>query len=241
MAPSFEEAEALGGPYPVWLPGFLGFAIGVMAVWLLGFLIPKCTGHDDVEDAIGPAAKPMLDAGTEEPGPATATDTAPAPEDKVMGYNKAFRLALAVFLHNIPEGIAVGLTLGLGKNKLGEERSESISTAIGLAIAIAIHNIPEGLAVALPIRQITGSTLRGFIYGALSGVSEPVFGIASFYVGAALEHFNPWGLAFAGGAMVFVVFDDLVPESWSLDHHRISTWTAIAGFIFILILDIATQ
>jgi ZIP family zinc transporter len=261
MGPSFEEALALGVPYPYWLPGFVGFAVGCFAVWGLGYLIPLCTGHDEIGDVLSPA--PLLDGETgkaapageearaagEEAAPAqeeaapAQEDASPAPgggeEARHHGYDKAIRLALAVFLHNLPEGIAVGLTLGLAKSQIGEARSEQLSTAIALAIAIAIHNVPEGLAVALPIRQITGSTLRGFIYGSLSGISEPIFGVASFYLGAALEQVTPWGLAFAGGSLVFVVFDDLIPESWTLNHHRISTWSAIAGFIFILILDVA--
>ena len=165
----------------------------------------------------------------------------PAGEGLTVAFSKAFRLALAIFLHNAPEGIAMGLTLGLAKSRTGEARSEQLSTAVALAIAIAIHNIPEGLAVALPVRQITGSTMRGFIYGALCGISEPIFGIAAFYLGAALQQINPWGLAFAGGSLVFVVFDDLIPESWSLEQHRVSTWSAIGGFLFILILDVATE
>jgi ZIP family zinc transporter len=213
----------------------------------LGPLIPLCTGHDDVEQEANPPA--VLAGSSEEAVPILGETKLEGSTEEGMlsqgetkfGYNKAFRLALAVFLHNIPEGIAVGLTCGLAKSETGQERAKALSTAVALAIAIAMHNIPEGLAVALPIRQITGSTWRGFIYGALSGISEPVFGVASFYLGAALRQVNPWGLAFAGGAMVFVVFDDLIPESWSLNHHRISTWTATAGFIFILVLDIATQ
>ena len=144
-----------------------------------------------------------------------------------------------MFLHKIPEGIAAGLSLGVAMGKApGEDRQKAIAAAISLALGIGFQDIPEGFAVALPIREITGSSCRGFVFGMLSGVSEPVFGVIAMYIASLMQSLDPWGLAFAGGCMTYVVLDDLLPDAIAENYQRVTTFSVLFGFVLMMILDV---
>jgi ZIP family zinc transporter len=122
-------------------------------------------------------------------------------EEKKDRMARSFKMFLAITVHNIPEGIACGLVFRHALKKDGEERSKTIASAVGLAIGIGIQDFPEGAAVSLPIREISGSVWRGFFYGVLSGLVEPIAASLSLAISSFLEMIEPWTLAFSGGVM----------------------------------------
>lgn len=138
-------------------------------------------------------------------------------------------LFTAITLHNVPEGMAVGLAFALAAD------GESLAGAVALAIGIGIQNFPEGAAISLPMRQMGESRLRSFVGGMLSGVVEPIFGIAVVLVAAGVSALMPWLLSFAAGAMIYVVIEELVPQS----NTRGGVSGFMAGFLIMMILDVA--
>ena len=143
---------------------------------------------------------------------------------------------LAVTLHNIPEGLAVGFAFG-GAAAAGE--SGAFVSALALAVGLAIQNFPEGVAVSLPMKGLTGSRGKAFLYGTASGAVEPVFAVAGYFLAAALTALQPWFLSFAAGAMIFVVAEDLIPESHIAEHPHLGTWGVMFGFAVMMVLDVA--
>lgn len=149
---------------------------------------------------------------------------------------KNIKLYLAVTLHNIPEGLAVGFAFGAAAS-LGV-RAAYIS-ALGLAIGIGIQNFPEGAAVSLPMRSLSISRFKAFLYGMGSGSVEPVFGVMGYFLASYISILQPWLLAFAAGAMLFVVAEDLIPDAKHSDCPHLSTWGFMLGFIVMMVLDVA--
>ena len=152
---------------------------------------------------------------------------------------KAKQLFLAVTLHNIPESLAVGFAFG---SAWGIGTQTAFLSALGVAIGIGIQNFPEGAAISLPMRTALQSKHKAFFYGLLSGGVEPVFAVLGCVFAAALYGLQPWLLAFAAGAMVYVVAQDLLPESLINEGGRYATigaWGATIGFVLMMILDVA--
>lgn len=222
---------------------FLGFASGIMvaaSVWSL--LIPAL---EDAAESWGswsfvPAAAgfllgglflvlldklvPHFHSGTnEEEGPRTS-------------LKKSTKLFLAVTIHNIPEGLAVGFAFG---GALAGGESAGILAALGLALGIGIQNFPEGAAVSLPMKTVTGSRGKAFLYGMGSGAVEPLAAVIGLLLASALTSIMPWLLSFAAGAMIFVVVEDLIPDAKLAEHPHLGTWGAMAGFALMMILDVA--
>lgn len=160
------------------------------------------------------------------------------PEEKAEGVKsnlkKTTLLILAITIHNFPEGLAIGIAFG--SVAYGEG---TIAGAIALAIGIAIQNFPEGMAVSLPLRKEGYSQAKSFWYGQLSAIVEPAGGV----LGAALVIISkpilPYALAFAAGAMIFVVVEELIPESQSAENADIATTGTLIGFVVMMILDVA--
>ena len=221
---------------------FLGFAAGIMiaaSIWSL--LIPSIEGASEfgkwnfVPAVVGFLAGgvflvlldkviPHLHKGTgQEEGPHTA-------------MQKSTKLFLAITIHNIPEGLAVGFAFG-GASVVGT--SEAMMAALGLAIGIAIQNFPEGAAVALPLKNATGSAWESFLFGAGSGAVEPVAAIVGYFLAAGLAAAQPWLMAFAAGAMIFVVAEDLIPDAKLAEHPHLGTWGVMIGFAVMMTLDVA--
>ena len=145
-------------------------------------------------------------------------------------------LVLAVTLHNIPEGMAVGVSFALAAR--GEDPAQ-LAAAAALAMGIGIQNFPEGAAISLPLRQEGVRTGRAFLYGAMSGLVEPIFGILVVLAAGAIEPFMPWLLSFAAGTMMYVVTEELIPEAHLGEHSNLGTMSVMAGFVVMMILDTA--
>lgn len=154
------------------------------------------------------------------------------------GARRSFLLISAVTLHNIPEGMAVGLSFALAC--LNPSDPLALAAAIALALGIGIQNFPEGAAISLPLRQQGFSTRRAFVWGALSGIVEPLFGVLTVLAVSAVDVLLPWLLAFAAGAMMYVVVAELLPQTTEDQEDPILTTCAtLTGFMLMMILDIA--
>jgi len=206
LAPSIAISEAR--PEPAWFPAVLGFLLGGAAIWGV--------------DKVLPHLHPDLPQGRTE-GPPTA-------------WRRSVLLVLAITLHNIPEGLAVGVAFGGVVTGLP---STSVGAALALAIGIGIQNAPEGIAVAMPLRGEGVSRLKSFWYGQLSAAVEP----AAAAIGAAATVYAspilPYALAFAAGAMIFVVVEEVVPSSQRSGNVDWSTLWLMVGFCVMMVLDVA--
>ncbi|XP_016348596.1 zinc transporter ZIP11-like [Sinocyclocheilus anshuiensis] len=149
-------------------------------------------------------------------------------------WRRIVLLILAITIHNIPEGLAVGVGFGA----VGKTPSATFESARNLAVGIGIQNFPEGLAVSLPLRGSGVSTWRSFWYGQLSGMVEPLAGLLGAVAVVLAEPLLPYALAFAAGAMVYVVVDDIIPEAQVSGNGKLASWTSILGFIVMMSLDV---
>lgn len=149
-------------------------------------------------------------------------------------WRRIILLILAITIHNIPEGLAVGVGFGA----IGRTPSATFESARNLAIGIGIQNFPEGLAVSLPLRGSGMSIWRAFWYGQLSGMVEPVAGLLGAVAVVMAEPLLPYALAFAAGAMVYVVVDDIIPEAQVSGNGKLASCTAILGFVVMMSLDV---
>lgn len=223
--------------------GLLGFASGVMvaaSVWSL--LIPAI---DMAEPAMGkfsfvPAAAgfvfgifflllmdrviPHLHLHEEKP------------EGLPARLKKTTMLVLAVTLHNIPEGMAVGVVFA---GLLNESTGITLAGALALSIGIAIQNFPEGAIISLPLRSAGGSRKTAFLYGMASGIVEPISAGITILLTGFITPFLPYLLAFAAGSMIYVVVEELLPEASKGEHSNVSTLGFAAGFLIMMILDVA--
>jgi ZIP family zinc transporter len=145
-------------------------------------------------------------------------------------------LVLAITLHNFPEGLAVGVAFGAAA--AGFE-SATLAGAVALAIGIGIQNFPEGTAVSIPLRREAVSRGKAFWYGQLSGTVEPIAGVLGAALVVIARPILPYALAFAAGAMIFVVVEDLIPESQAGGHSHSATLGAMLGFAVMMTLDVA--
>lgn len=216
--------------------GFLGFAAGVMtaaAVWSL--LLPSIEQAEEQHKTAWLPATAGIIAGV---GFLMLFDRLapffhPAEPDSVKsGFKRISLLVFAITLHNIPEGMAVGLACALADEPAGK------AAAAALALGIGIQNFPEGAAISLPLREEGMSRKRAFLFGALSGAVEPVFGTLTAFAAAYVTGVMPFLLAFAAGAMLYVVVEELIPEA-HLGSGHIGTLGVMGGFIVMMILDVA--
>ena len=168
-----------------------------------------------------------------------------------IGEKRTALPVLAVTLHNIPEGMAVGLSFALAA--ASPDRPELYATALAFALGIGIQNFPEGAAISLPLRQEGMSRLRAFFFGSMSGLVEVVFGVGIVFIARLIMPYMPWLLAFAAGAMVYVVVEELIPQAgWCTEEieqtggglkrqsaMRSGTIGLFIGFVIMMILDVA--
>jgi len=206
LAPAIEMSG--GGGFPAWFPPAAGFAAGAAVLRVI--------------DLVMPHLHPGLSA------------------DHAEGIHTTWRrstlLVLAITLHNIPEGLAVGVVFGAAASGLGPA---SLAGAAALAVGIGIQNFPEGLAVSLPLRREGMSRLRSFWYGQLSGAVEPVAAVAGVLTVAYAQTLLPYALGFAAGAMIYVVVEEVIPESQTGGNSDIATIGTIIGFVLMMILDVS--
>lgn len=218
---------------------FLGFAAGVMiaaSVWSL--LIPSIEQAEErgmipwLPAALGIVAGVLFLVLFDRLIPYFR----PADENSVrQGLGRTSLLVFAVTLHNIPEGMAVGLAFALTG---GGHDKEAVAAAAALAVGIAIQNFPEGAAISLPLRQEGMSRPKAFLCGALSGIVEPIAGTLTVIAAGHIAALMPWLLAFAAGAMLYVVVEELIPEA-HLGAGHLGTAGVMLGFIIMMILDVA--
>ncbi|MBQ9440183.1 MAG: ZIP family metal transporter [Paludibacteraceae bacterium] len=219
----------------------LGFASGVMvaaSVWSL--LIPAIeSGADKGAWAVMPAAAGFLfgivfllaiDELT--PHLHVGTDT---PEGPRSHLSRTAMLALAVTIHNLPEGMAVGVVLA---GALQGTAGLSMSAAVAVSLGIAIQNIPEGAIISMPMRAAGNSRSKSFAIGSLSGIVEPLGGLLVLCLSAWLTPILPYLLAFAAGAMLYVVVEELIPEASQGKHSNLSTIGFAIGFVLMMVLDV---
>lgn len=155
-------------------------------------------------------------------------------EARQSQWKRIMLLVVAITVHNIPEGLAVGVSFGAA----AASAKTSFQAARNLAFGIGIQNFPEGLAVSLPLQAAGFSVWRAFWYGQLSGMVEPVFGVLGAVAVAAAQPALPYALAFAAGAMIYVVADDIIPEANASGNGKLATWGCIIGFVVMMCLDV---
>ena len=151
-------------------------------------------------------------------------------------WHRSTMLMLAVTLHNIPEGMAVGLAFALAAQ---HNDSSAYAAAMALAIGMGIQNFPEGAAISLPLRQEGMSRGKSFVYGMLSGIVEPIFGVLVMLAAGGIQPLMPWLLSFAAGAMMYVVVEELIPEAHLGEHSNVGTLGVMGGFLLMMVLDVA--
>lgn len=189
-----------------WLPASIGLAIGFAFLLLLDTITPHLHINSNTF------------------------------EGKPSKLKKATMMMLAVTLHNIPEGMAVGVTLA---GAYYNNALLTFSGALALSIGIAIQNFPEGAIISLPLKEEGLSKNKAFIYGMLSGIVEPIFAFLTFFFSGLITNILPYILSFAAGAMIYVIIEEIIPESQTGKHTNLSTIGFAIGFILMMILDIA--
>ncbi|KPJ87308.1 MAG: dihydroorotate dehydrogenase [Spirochaetes bacterium DG_61] len=206
LAPAIEMAE--GKALPAYVPAVVGFLLGGIFLRVIDRILPHLHLGLPISEAEG--VKTSL--------------------------QRSILLVLAITLHNIPEGLAVGVAFGAVAYGLP---SATLTAAIALAFGIGIQNFPEGMAVSMPLRREGLSRGKSFWYGQLSGVVEPVAGVLGAAAVLIAQPMLPYALSFAAGAMIYVVVEELIPEAQQEGHGDIATMGAMFGFAVMMLLDVA--
>jgi ZIP family zinc transporter len=205
LAPSVELSK--GGTLPAWFPPMAGFLSGGAVLWIIDRLLPHL--HLGFPDA----------------------DIEGIP----TSWQRSTLLMLAVTLHNIPEGLAVGVAFGAAASQV---HIVSPASAIALAVGIGIQNFPEGIAIALPLRREGMAVMKSFWYGQFSGMVEPLAGLAGAVAVIAITPILPYAMSFAAGAMFYVVVEELIPECQREGNTNLPTVAAMLGFAVMMMLEI---
>ena len=208
LMPAIELAERQG--YPGWLPAAVGFLLGGLFLRLADHLLPPL-----------------------HPGFAAS-----ATEGIRTTWQRATLLVLAITLHNLPEGLAIGVAFGAvaADSGLG---GATLAGAVTLTIGIGLQNFPEGVAVAMPLRREGVPVAKCFWYGQLSAVVEPIAAVIAAAAVVFIQVLLPFALAFAAGAMIYVVVEELIPESQQGGHGDLATVATMVGFTVMMVLDVA--
>ncbi len=207
LAPAIEMSEEVSS-LPKWAPALIGFMSGGIFLSVVDKILPHLHPDLAIEQAEGISTK----------------------------WRRSVLLVLAITLHNIPEGLAVGVAFGAVVHGLP---SATIGAAVALAIGIGLQNFPEGTAVSVPLRREGMSRRKAFWYGQLSGAVEPVFGVLGALAVLSMQAILPYALAFAAGAMIFVVVEELIPESQRAGNTDLATLATLLGFSVMMVLDVA--
>lgn len=207
LAPAIALAEEISS-LPAWVPALIGFMSGGLFLYAVDQYLPHLHLGFKREDA----------------------------EGVPTSWRRSVLLVLAITIHNIPEGLAVGVAFGAVAYGLP---SASIGAALALAIGIGLQNFPEGTAVSVPLRREGMSRRKAFFYGQLSGVVEPIAGVIGAVAVLTMQPILPYALAFAAGAMIYVVVEELIPESQLAGNTDLATISTLLGFSIMMILDVA--
>ena len=207
LSPAIEMAET--GPFPSWYPAAVGFLLGGFFLWMVDGVIPHVHPTSPMKDAegINPANK-----------------------------RRSTLLVLAITLHNIPEGLAIGVAFGAVAAGFP---SATLPAAIALVIGIGIQNFPEGTAVSMPLRRDGMSRRKSFLYGQFSGMVEPISAVVGVLAVTTMEPLLPFALSFAAGAMIFVVVEEVIPGSQENGNKDLASVCLMIGFTVMMTLDVA--
>jgi zinc transporter, ZIP family len=206
LAPAIELAEE--SSLPGWMPAVIGFLLGGVFLWSVDKLLPHLHIGLPTNEA----------------------------EGIKTSWQRSILLVLAITLHNIPEGLAVGVAFGAVAVGIP---SAALAGAIALALGIGLQNFPEGAAVSIPLRREGMSRVKSFWYGQASGLVEPVAGVVGAAAVLVMRPILPYALAFAAGAMIYVVIEELIPEAQSDKDTHSATFGAMLGFAVMMLLDVA--
>lgn len=208
LEPAIELSK--NNPLPVWFPPAAGFLLGAIILRIIDSILPHLHLETPIEEKEGIKTR----------------------------LSKSILLILAITIHNIPEGLAIGVAFGAVSH--GIEGASTLG-ALALAIGIGLQNFPEGMAIAFPIRRDGNSRLKSFFYGQLSGIVEPIAAIIGYYSVAYSRFILPYALSFAAGAMIYVVVEEVIPEAERNKNTDIATIGAILGFTLMMILDVGLK
>jgi ZIP family zinc transporter len=188
-----------------WLPAAGGFLLGGLFLRVIDFLLPHL--HAGFEKAEGIKTH----------------------------WQRTVLLVLAITLHNIPEGLAVGVAFGAIALSGG---AATLGAAVALTIGMCLQNLPEGMAVSVPLRRDGATRRKSFFWGQFSGLMEPIGGVLGAVAVLRAQSLLPWAMAFAAGAMIYVVVEEVIPESQVCEHTDIATMGTMIGFVLMMILDV---
>lgn len=208
LAPSIELAEQIYSDFK-WFPAASGFLVGALFIFVLDKFMPHL--HINFGEAESEGMKTK--------------------------WHKTTLLILAITLHNIPEGLAVGILFGAAS--LSDGHPEMLAAAISLAVGIGLQNFPEGMAVSFPLRRTGVSRFKSFWYGQLSAIVEPIAGVIGAVAVIYMQPILPFALSFAAGAMIYVVVEEVIPETQRDKYTDVATLGFILGFVVMMILDVA--
>jgi ZIP family zinc transporter len=207
LAPAIEMTEK-AGKTASWIPALIGFTGGGLFLWLVDRYLPHLHPGFDMHKAEGVPSS----------------------------WKRSILLVSAITIHNIPEGLAVGVAFGAAAQGFD---TASIGAAVALTIGIGLQNFPEGTAVSVPLRREGMSRRKAFFFGQLSGVVEPLAGVLGATAVILIQPLLPYALSFAAGAMIYVVVEELIPESHLAGNTDLATLATIAGFALMMTLDVA--
>ncbi len=191
---------------PNWLVVVISIVLGAGFLWLIDKVVPHFHNQENKEEGV-----------------------------RTKSLSKTSKMFLAVTIHNVPEGLSVGIAFGVA---LSQPNNHALLVgALLLAIGIGIQNIPEGAVVSLPIKGESGSSFKAFLFGMLSGVVEPIAAVFGLFLAMQIQGIMPWALAFAAGCMIYVVAEEMIPEMTSEGHDHFGVWSFIVGFVIMLALD----
>ncbi len=206
LQPAIEMSESSG--VMKWFPPLMGFLLGGVFLFVADLLLPHW-----------------------HPG-----GSAQGPEGLKSTWKRTILLVTAITLHNIPEGLAVGVALGAAAAEMPQA---TIGSAMVLAIGMGLQNLPEGAATSIPLRREGMSRWKSFLWGQASGIVEPIAGVLGALLTVYVQAILPYALSFAAGAMIYVVVEELIPEAQSSGDSNVATIGAMLGFALMMVLDVA--
>jgi ZIP family zinc transporter len=191
---------------PTWVIVMISITLGASFLWLIDKIVPHFHASENSDEGL--------------------------PTRRLSKTSKMF---IAVTIHNVPEGLSVGIAFGVALSQ--PNNAALLMGALLLAVGIGIQNIPEGAVVSLPIKSETGSSRKAFIFGMLSGIVEPIAAVIGLFLAMQIQGIMPWALAFAAGCMIYVVAEEMIPEMTSEGHDHYGVWSFVSGFVIMLALD----
>lgn len=191
---------------PSWLIVVISIILGASFLWLIDKIVPHFHASENKDEGL-----------------------------KAKRMSKTSKMFLAVTIHNVPEGLSVGIAFGVALSQ--SDNHALLVGALLLAIGIGIQNIPEGAVVSLPVKAETGSSSKAFVFGILSGIVEPIAAVLGLFLAMQIQGIMPWALAFAAGCMIYVVAEEMIPEMTSEGHDHFGVWSFVVGFVIMLALD----